>query len=244
VRFTVQPGAAELRAIRLRSAAGRTVPFTARTLPESATPPHVGAGFGASVLMELVPLERLEPNTKYELSWPASTDRHARPSIGKFHTGSRADTAPPVMPDTLSSVLVDYGWVVHTYKTDAPGPLPSARLRAWTHGLVRLDGVRDDLTLAKELYYWAWRVDAERSAFLLARPRFAFRVPGAGVLAIGDPAPPYECETQVEFPFPKGQREYAMAVVAVDLAGNASKPRYFVLDRRRLKRSVPKDFAY
>jgi hypothetical protein len=253
VRFTAKPTDADLREITLRTAAGKSVPFRATELPEHATPPQIGTGFHPSVLMDLVPLRRLEPNTTYELSWKMS-ERAARVhpspwngnvlSIGKLTTGSRADTAPPTMPSSSQSVFVDYGWVVHTYKSDGPGPPPSARLRAWPHALVRIDQVSDDLTPKNELYYWAWRVNAERTEFLLTRPEFSHTPPNTRVLEIGDPAPPYECSTAYQFPFAKGVRRFEMAIVAVDLAGNVSEPYYLVLDRSRQQRTVPKEFAH
>jgi hypothetical protein len=244
VRFSEKPSKADLAEITLRSADGKTVSFRATELPEHVAPS--ARDFRPPFLMELVPLRPLEPNARYELSWKMSerAERVFPPpweghvlGIGSFETGSRADTAAPVMPASLNSVFVDRGFVLHTYKSDDPVPVTS-RLKAWPQGLVRIESVSDDLTPKDEIYYWAWRVGAEQTAFLLTQPRF-----GTRVLAVGDGEPPYECETGYQFPFPKQERRFLIAVVAVDLAGNLSEIRYVVLDRRQQKRVVPKDFT-
>lgn len=237
VRFSSKPSPDDLREITLRSAAGRVVPFRATELRE-----HLGARTSHAAplfLMELVPRQPLQPNTTYELSWKMSEralrefpspPHGAELSIGSFATGGTKDEQAPVMPASLDSVFVDRGWVSHTYKGG-----PTARLRAWPQGLIRIDAVTDDLTPADELYYWVWRVGEERSAFSLTRPR-------RHVLTVGDGEPPYECESSFEFPFLKRERRFLIAVVAVDLAGNLSQIRHVVLERNRLKRSVPREF--
>lgn len=241
VRFSSRPSADDLREITLGSARGRAVPFRAIELPESfaSHTSHVEKTF----LMDLVPVRPLEANTRYALSWKMS-ERALRKfpnppngaeelAIGSFSTGSTQDVKAPVMPASLASAFVDRGWIAHSYKSG-----PTVRMRAWPQGLVKIDSVTDDLTPPDELYYWVWRVGEERSAFSLTRPR------RNGVLTVGDGEPPYECQTNVEFPFPKGERRFLIAVVALDLAGNLSEIRHVVLERNRVKRNVPRDFSY
>jgi hypothetical protein len=182
----------------------------------------------------------LKPHTRYELTWVTGNERL---TIGAFRTGRVVDTVAPIMPPSLPSVLVDLGSVLHTYKSDERRPL-ARRLRAWPQGLVRLDSVRDDLTPANELYYWAWRVGEEKSAFLLRRASVTRADSSALVLAVGDGQPPYECQTLFQFPFRGPSNRFVIALVAEDLAGNLSEIRHVVLDRRRQKRSAPKGFAY
>jgi hypothetical protein len=245
VRFTSRPTESDLAEMTLRRRGGEAVPFRAVELPEHATPSR------GDVLMELVPTRLLSPNSDYELSWKMSERaQRAFPapwrgdvlSVGKLRTGAVADHAAPVMPASFTSAFVDRGWVRHTYKSDDPVPLTDT-LRAWPQGLVRIESVADDLTPKDELYYWAWRVGAEKEAFLLTRPRMSLSGSGKGVLAIGDGEPPYECETGYAFPFPKSERRFLIAVVAVDMAGNPSEIRYVLLDRRKLKRAVPRALA-
>jgi hypothetical protein len=245
IRFLARPTPADLAEISLRAANGKAVSFRARELPEYYVPPRVDDGYHPTVLMELIPVRKLQPNTKYEISWRMSKRakviwpgpwRSDVLSVGTFTTGSQTDTSPPSMPPVLNSVFVDRGWVLHSYKSDAPGYVAPSRLRAWPQGLVLVDKVRDDLTPDSELYYWAWRVGAERTAFLSTRST-------RGVLEIGAGEPPYECETGYQFPFPKASKQFRMAIVAVDLAGNVSQPRYITLDRKRVKRKPPKEFS-
>lgn len=251
VRFTSKPTAADLAEITLRSKAGTAVEFDARELPEHAAPLQVASGFSSPVLMELVPRRPLEPNTEYKLTWKMSPRAQrvfpapmhgVQLSVGKFMTGSKPDFTAPSVPTSLPSVLVDRGWVQHSYKSDGPGPPPVSRLRAFPQVLVQIGSVSDDLTPKDELYYWAWRVGDERAAFSLSRARTSA---GPAVLAIGDGEPAYECETAYAFPFPpKAERRFILLVIAVDLAGNVSSPRYLLVDRAKQKRAVPKAFAH
>ncbi len=245
VRFTMMPTAADLAEITLRRVGGKAVPFRARALPEHA-PEKPVAGYHPSVLMELVPLQKLRADSHYELAWKMSERALAvwrNPwrgnvlSVGKFTTSSSVDDKPPTLPAQLATAFVDRGYVWHTYKNDDPGYVPPTRLRAWPQGLVDVAGVSDDQTPSDELYYLAWRVGEEKTAFLLGRREFY-----SHVFEIGDGEPPYECQTSYQFPFPKKERRFSMAVVAIDLAGNVSAPRYFLLDRSHIKRKVPKSF--
>jgi hypothetical protein len=181
-------------------------------------------------IVELVPKTRLRTNTEYTVLWPARTE-----PIGRFRTGDAPDTIPPELPASLPTSYVDLGWVLHHYKQDRPATIPPARLRAWPYGFVDVRGARDDRTPEAELWFGSWLVEEAPS-----QQRAVFRLARSGGVRVGDPEPPYECSTAFEFPFPKRAPRVLMAIAAFDLAGNASAPRYFVLDRalRRWKEPV------
>jgi hypothetical protein len=177
-------------------------------------------------IVELAPKARLRANTEYTVLWPARPE-----PIGRFRTSNAPDTIAPELPASLPTSYVDRGWVLHHYKQDRPATIPPARLRAWPYGFVDVRGARDDRTPESELWFGSWLVDESPSL-----ERAVFRLARAGGVRVGDPEPAYECSTAFEFPFPKRAQRVLMAIAAVDLAGNASAPRYFVLDRA-LRRS-------
>lgn len=194
---------ADLRAIALRP----HVPFGLLRMPGR--------------IVEIVPKARLRANTEYTVLWPARTE-----PIGRFRTSGAPDTIAPELPASLPTSYVDLGWVLHHYKQDSPAKIPPARLRAWPHGFVDVRGARDDRTPESELWFGSWLVEEAPSL-----ERAVFRLARSGGVRVGDPEPPYECSTAFEFPFPTRAPRVLMAIAAVDLAGNASAPRYFVLDR-------------
>ena len=180
-------------------------------------------------IVELVPNARLRANTEYTVSWPARTE-----PIGRFRTSNAPDTIAPELPASLPTSYVDLGWVVHHYKQDRPATIPPAHLRAWPYGFVDVRGAHDDRTPESELWFASWLVEEAPSV-----ERAVFRLARSGGVRVGDPEPPYECSTAFEFPFPKRAARMLMAIAAVDLAGNASAPRYFVLNRARRRWKEP-----
>lgn len=169
--------------------------------------------------------------------------RTRRFAVEAFTTSATLDTQPPQFFREPATWYEDQRFVTWTHKSDPPGPPTVSRARAWPRGFVDAGAARDDQTPSDELLFLAWVVDPASSSFAFGEglPGDARRASN-GQFIIGDASHFTDCALRHQAPFPKGLRQIPMAVIAIDHAGNPSRPHYFTLDRSRPRTKPPQQF--